>query len=362
MAEVTLTVNGFEYGGWKSIRITRSIESLAGQFTLDVSDRWGGNDDPWTIFEEDPCQVAIDGQVVIDGYIDKPSLGAEGNARTLSYTGRDRAAALVDNSADLAQWTFHNLNLAEFATKLAKPFGITVYVEGEFVLPPIPKIVVSPGEKIYEAIKKAAGAAGVLLVSDGAGDVTITRGPGPGVTSMRAAALVEGSNILGGSVERDPVERFYKYVVLTQVAGTDEAYGDATRVRAEAFDLGVRRKERVLVIRSEKGYSLADARKRADWEARVRAARSETLIATVQDWKQPDGSLWPLNALTHVTAPKLFGVDEDLLISRIDHTIANGGGTTTQLHLMRPDAFTPEPKATVKASTGYWAELKNGAL
>ena len=54
---VELVVEGFPYSGWKSIRITQSIESIAGSFAVEANDRWGDLDalgnlaDPWPIAE-----------------------------------------------------------------------------------------------------------------------------------------------------------------------------------------------------------------------------------------------------------------------------------------------------------------------
>ncbi|HET9063679.1 MAG TPA: hypothetical protein VFO62_10360 [Candidatus Binatia bacterium] len=358
MAEVNLVVGGRRYGGWKSVRVTRSIESLAGSFALDVSDRWGYQDEPWPIAEEDPCRVDIDGTTVIDGYVDKRSQSASASARTLSYTGRDKAAALVDNSAILDRWTFYNVNAADFAAAIAKPFGIRVSVQPGLTLAKVPKLILSPGDSAYEVIKRAAGDDGTLIVSDGSGGLVFTRSG-----TARAASLIEGQNILTASVDYDGSDRYHRYVVVTQIAGTDDASGEATRIRAEALDLGVRRTDRVLLIRPDKGYSVADARKRADWEARIRAARAETVTISVLGWTQPSGAIWPLNALTRVQAPRLIGVDGDMLISQVEHSIGDAG-QVTQLRLVRPDAFTPEPKATVKPATGAggWKELQRGAL
>lgn len=358
--EVTLVVDGGRFKAWKSVRVTRSIESLAGSFALDVSDRWEEQAEPWPIVEEDPCRVEIDGVTVIDGYVDKPDMSASKDARSLSYTGRDRAAALVDCSAVLDKWTYYNVNVADFAAKLAAPFGVRVSVQPGLVLPKVRKLVVSPGDTVYEAIKRAAP--DVLLVSDGAGGVLITR-----TGTARATALVEGANILAASAAFDSTDRFYRYVVVTQTAGTDEASGDATRIRAEAIDEGVRRRDRVLFIRVDGNYSVADARRRADWEARVRAARAEAVTVTVRGWKQPNGALWPINAITRVQAPRLVRVDGDMLISQVEHSVGDGG-RITQLRLVRPDAFTPEPRATVKSPAksstggGGWKELDKGAL
>lgn len=357
--DVELLVGGIGYSGWKSIRVTRSIESLAGSFALSVSDRWGSGDheELWPIFEEDPCRVAIDGDTVIDGYVDTRDIDVTPESRTLSYGGRDRAAALVDCSAVLSKWTYRNVSVVDFAAKLAEPFGIDVSARPGVTFAKVDKVVIAPGDTVLEAIQRATSDQGVLLVSDGGGGVEFTRA-GAG----RATPLIEGANIKGIRVAYDGTDRFRRYELATQVAATDEASGDLTRVRATAIDEGVRRLDRVLLIRPGKGYSLAAARRRADWEARIRAARSERVTVTVQGWRQSDGSLWPLGALSLVRSRRA-GIDGDLLISQVEHTIDAEGGRTTQISLVRPDAFTPEPvKATVKASGGGWKELTKGGL
>lgn len=365
MLDLALVVGGRRYGGWKSIRVTNSIESLAGSFALEVSDRWGGRTDPWPIEEEDPCRVEVGKQVVIDGFVDARDLSATKDARTLSYTGKDKAGALVEcsllvqgASVNGNKWTYRNVDLAQFATEIAAPHGISVSVQSGLVLKRDPLIVAHPGETGFEAIKRAAASAGVLVVSDGAGGILITRRG-----TARAANLVEGLNILTASVKYDGSDRFRRYLISTQVPGTDEASGEATRVQAEATDEGVRRTSRVLVIRPDKGYSTADARRRADWEARTRAAKAETAVVSVQGWTQPSGELWPLNALVRVKAPRMIGVDGDMLISQRELSIGDGG-QVTQLHLVRPDAFEPEPEKAVVSGTNeaLWLVSKNGAL
>lgn len=357
MADVVeLEVGGFRYGGWKSVRVTRSIESIAGSFALTVSDRWGQGE-PWAIAEEDPCRVKINGITVIDGYVDRRDIAATDKERSLTYVGRDRAGALVDCSAVLKKWTYTNVNIADFARTLAAPFGVPVSVQPGLTLPKVAKVVVSPGDTVFEAIMRAVSDQSVLLVSDGAGGIVITR-----AGATRAASLVEGENIKTAQVSYDGSERFRRYVIATSTSGTDESSGNATRIQAEAIDEGVRRPDRVLLIRPDKGHSLKDARARGDWEARIRAAKAETVTVVVLGWKQPNGALWPVNALTRVRAPNLIGVDGDLLISQVEHSIGDDG-QITQLRLVRPDAFTPEPVvAKVKSSGGTWKELDKGAL
>ncbi len=356
MADLFLVVNGARYTGWKQIRVTRSIESMCGSFALDVSDRWGAGSVTWPIIEGDPCRVELDGEVVIDGYVDDRELDTTATSRALSYTGRDRAADLVDCSAVLDRWTFRNLTLADFVRALAEPFDVKVTVQTGLALERKSKIVVQPGDKVYDVIMRETAEAGVLLVSDGAGGLVMTR-----AGATRAAGLVEGVNVIAARSKFSAAERFRRYVVVTQAAGTDEAYGDATRIQAEATDLAVRA-SRVLLIRPDKGGSVDDARRRADWEARIRAARADSVSVTVRGWRQPDGEIWPVNAIAPVKCPRSAGVDGDMLISQVDYAI-DREGTLSVIRLVRPDAFTPEPtKATVKTSGELWKELNNGGL
>lgn len=364
MVDVALIVNGRRYGGWKSVRVTRSLESIAGSFELDVSDRWGGQEEPWPIAEYDTCRVEIGGVPVIGGYIRKRRQSLSRDARALGYSGADRAKLLVDCSAIVSgaaeaknKWSYRNVDVAAFTAAVAKPFGVPVTVQPGLKLAKEPLLVVHPGDTCFEAIKRATDQAGVIVVSDGAGGIVITRS-GTG----RASALVQGFNVLSADVEYDGDDRFYRYLISSQVPGTDEASGDATRVQAETTDAGVRMRERVLLIRPDKGYNAADAKRRADWEARVRAARAEKVSISVQGWTQPNSSdLWPINALALVEVPAI-GVHGDMLISQVDFTISNEGGQVTQLSLVRPDAFTPEPKAVVRPAEGLWKEIAGGAF
>lgn len=356
--QIDLIVNGLRYQGWKSARVTRSLESIAGSFDLEVSERWDNND-PWPIAEGDTCRIEVAGEIVIEGFIDKRRKSGTATSRTLSYSGRDRAADLADCSA-ITKWTFRDVDVVGLATELARPHGIRVSVQAGLgaVLAKNKKIVVSPGDTGWEVISKVAAAAGVLVVSDGAGGILITRS-----SKERATSLVEGEggNLLAASSEFDASDRFYRYLVSSQVPGTDEASGEATRIQAEATDPAVGRPNRVLLIRPDRGYSAADSKKRADWEARIRAARSEKVSCMVQGWRQhARGKLWTVGALSRVRAVKLAGVDGDMLISQVDYTISDDGGQVTQLGLVRPDAFTPEPTATVREAGGLWKELNNG--
>ena len=357
MSDVRLLVGGTRYGGWKSIRITRTMQAACGSFDLEVNDRWAGQSTPWPIGEEAPCKVVIDDQVVIDGYVGKRDIDFDEASHSLSYGGRDRAAALVDSEAVLEEWTFRKASLLRVAEAVAKSHGVKISLQpGLDLPPPPPKFVVSPGETGFEIIRRASQAVGALVVSDGSGGLVVTRA-GAGRAQV---ALVEGRNVRSGRVSYDADDRFHRYVVVTQVAGTDNASGAAVSIRAEAVDQEVARTSRTKLIRPEAGITTDYARRRAAWEMRTRAARAEQVSLRVRGWQQrPGGALWPVNALVTVQSPTL-GLDGDLLIVTAEHSIDDRSGEVTDLQLMRPDAFSPEPIIRKGTSSGLWKELAGG--
>ncbi|HEY6037145.1 MAG TPA: hypothetical protein VIV58_22855 [Kofleriaceae bacterium] len=354
---VALVIEARRYSGWKSIKITRSIEGLAGSFSLAVTDRWGGQNEAWPIDEGDACRVEIDGERVINGFVDKIGIAAAADERSITFSGRDKTADIVDCSVLVPdastkgnKWTYRNVDISKFAAAIANQHGINVTAQPGLKLKPDPLLVAHPGESGFEAIKRAAASAGVLVVSDGDGGLLITR-----AGTQRVTSLAEGVNIKSGSIEYDATDRFHRYLITSQPPGSDESSGEQLRVQAEATDADVLRVNRVLVVRPEKGYDHASAKKRADWEARIRAAKSATLMVTVRGWRQPNGKLWPVNAISHVDAPRLFRVKGDMLISQVEYGLDDSGQLTT-LHLVRPDAFTPEPQAVVSGEA-LWKEL-----
>lgn len=162
--------------------------------------------------------------------------------------------------------------------------------------------------------------------------------------------------LLSATAARDGAGLFRKYLVTGQMQANDSAYGDyAAAVRGTAEDKGVWRENRVLVIRAEGAITPELATKRAQWEATVRAARADTFTVRVQGWTQADGTLWPVNRLVRVRSPML-GIEDVLLTASATYTLDENSGTTTELRLVRKDAFTPQPYVP----PAVWGEIAGG--
>jgi prophage tail gpP-like protein len=328
--DVAVEVNGIEYGGWETIRIFRSLETASAAFDLGVTDKWQPGEEPWPIFDLDRVRVFVGADVLVDGYVDSVSYSLDGSSHGMTVSGRDRTADLIDCSAVARPGTFVNKRIEESARILAEPFGVEVVADVDTGAP-IPKFTLMPGERVHEAIARAAIAKNLIVTVASGGRLALTRSG-----SRRAVdAIVEGRNLLRGDTSATSAERYSEYIVEGQAAGQGKA-----AMRATYRDPAVTR-YRPLMLSAEQKASAEYLRSRAEYEARIRAARARGGTVVVSGWRQSDGRLWEPNRIVAARAPSL-GLTEDLLIADVALDLSPGSGRTTTLRLVRPDAYVSE--------------------
>lgn len=335
--DVELLVDGTRYGGWTRATVKRSIDTVSASFRLELTEHDPETGEPWRFDPSDRCEVTVAGETLVNGYIDAVEGMISSDAHSLSITGRDRTADLIDSSAEVDPGEWSDVTLTQLARKLVAPYDLDVTARvdaGE----PFSVFKVEPSESAFEALERAARQRGVLLNADRDGDLVITR---PG--NQRATdALVQGENVLEARAGASHEERFSRYVCLGQRPGDDNITGEQTTgIRGEARDRAADDRNRVLVVIAEQAASPASAKQRAEWEAATRAARSATLEVTVQGWRQSDGALWREGLTVPVRLPKLR-VEGDLIVAQATFRL-DDRGRRTQLSLARPDAYAPKP-------------------
>lgn len=397
---VTLQVSGIDYSGWQSIRITHSIEQLAGVFALEVSDRWPDQSDAFAIEPGAACTVKIGSDVVITGYIDQLQVNATPTAHTISISGRDKTGDLVDCSAPAQEWA--GAVFERVVTALCAPYGITVQsqlatVQGAYQSPKpgkapatktaadkggtvLPRKATNSGETVHKLLEKLAKTQAVLLVSDRAGGLLITRA---GLGGQATDKLVQGGNLKTIDYSRGFADLYSQIQVKGQSHGavptgaggpvnlaafaktsdTVKPAGTVSRAAAPGNPSGVSSapvatvtsalRYRPLIIIAEEQADATRCKARAQWEAGTREAKSKRLRVQVQGWRQSDGTLWAINTLARVDC-KTVRLNEDMLITALEYTIDPQGGTVCNITLCPPGAYEilPEiPKPIAVAST-----------
>jgi prophage tail gpP-like protein len=335
VSDLKLLVAGREYGGWTSISVDLGIDQAANGFDLGVTERWAGQDVARPIKPGAACTVTIGGGTVITGYVDDVDISYDAGSHTVNVRGRDKTGDIVDCSAIHQSGAWANAPLDRIAKDLCAPFGIGVQVETH-IGEPFPKWQIQEGETVFECIERAARMRGVLLNSDGQGNLVITR-----ASSGSAVARLElGKNILSASGQFSWRDRHSDYTIKGQSSGTDEWSGEqAAHPTAKAKDSAIARYRPLIVVGEDNGDPTTYAR-RAEWERNVRYGKSARVTATVNGWGS-GGQVWrPNRMVQYVDA--FMGVNEVLIIARVRLSL-DDSGERAELELTRREAYDVEP-------------------
>ena len=360
---IALLIDGRSHVGWTEATVTRSLETISGAFTVTLSEREPGETTPRVIRPGNACRVEIEGETVLQGWVDAVTVDYDARGHTIAVRGRDATGDLVDCSAASEPGEWKDAGLDEIASALCEPFGISVSSETDTGAP-FSSFRIEEGESVFEAIERACRFRAVLPLSDGKGGLIL----GSPSRSQTAVRLERGENIMSASGTASWLARFSDYKLLGQQAGGASSAGGAfgqtgisaeqvAHVSATAQDGGVDR-HRPLTIIGEQSLDEDEAKARIQWEANVRSARARTVRVTVQGWREvPDGDLWAPGRLVFVQDDWL-GVVQELLVSSTSQSLSSGG-TLTTLDLVPQDAFVQraEPAQTPRTALGtnWWS-------
>jgi prophage tail gpP-like protein len=326
----TLFVNGAIYGGWEDLKIVRELNAAAGDFTLQLTDRWQVGQEPWRIQAGDAAHVHLGKSPIATGYIDKVEASISASSRTITISGRSKTGDIVDCSVEGAS-EYSGLTISEIAKKLCAPFSLSVTVIGDAGAP-FDKITVQPGETVFTLIDRLARERKLLMYPSLDGNLVLST-----VGNRRAASEIrQGANLLSGKSTFDNSNRHSVYKVLGNGFGF---IGDATQAASptgQASDAGITR-YRPLVLVSENAVNDGTSGDRASYESNLRAAKALKAEVQVQGWYQAEGRLWNINEIVYLDAGFL-GLRRDMLIEKVEYNKGNAG-TTCSLSLIRADAY-----------------------
>lgn len=370
---VKLTINGVNWGGWKSVSISAGLERLARDFTLAITWKWPGATIQRPPEAGQKCQVWIGNDLVLTGYIFATPVQYDGNSITLAVSGRSLTADLVDCSAitegdKKGQW--RQQELSQIVTELCKPYDIKVIDQAKQeeqkkqatqaaqvaagVAAPQQKEkkkdtladhTIEPGESVFDSINRLLNIYREFATDDGQGRLIIAKVASAGYASTE---LVVGKNILTGGAELDFSETYSEYRVLAQSSKDNKVKGNSADPRSP--------RKRVLIIQQNGLVTSEKAEDRANWEASHRMGKALEANYTVNGWRQGTGQLWIPNTIVRVR-DDLIGFDRDMLIMEVNYVLDNGG-MLTHLRVAPPEAALPKPnkpkkRVKVKGTDGF---------
>ncbi|MDX7658458.1 phage baseplate assembly protein [Klebsiella quasipneumoniae] len=332
-----------------------------------------------------PVQVRIGPDVVMTGRIDRVSRTVSRDQVSLSVTGRDGAAILVDCASPLL--TSRQASLEEVIAQVVRPLGIkNIELHAESSIRN-DKITTEPGERAWDILLRACAGRGLWPWFRPDGTLVIG---GPDYTAAPVATLVmrrsgEGNNLLSLTDESSMERSFSRLTVLAQghahstnkkkalgiidVSDPDTfSVAEETDATDTELDTGIAEtgqhglqftvedptvtyyRPQVIVMHD------ADDLEQVRYRARklMSDARLEgySLIARVQGHRTSDGVLWEPGQRIHVISEP-HGINAVYFLMGREFTGGRPGGAVTTLRLKEdgvwiPDAFPKKKKGRKK--------------
>lgn len=368
----TLVVGGHVFDRWSAVKVTRRLRDISGEFEVNLVDSgrlaqaFSPDLDPMPPFAVlkagMACAVALDGELVLQGWIDVVEVEEDAEHVTASVRGRDATGDLVDCAAaptGPAEWK--GLTALQIAQAICKPFGIPVRADVD-VGAVFPVFGLLTDENAMPAIERAARQRALLLVSDGVGGLILTRGG----NTRAPAPLQRPGNIVKSHRSSSWAQRFSDYYVKGQTnkisqrvnklckitpgidpasapvapPGVQDTEAEQTTVvmTGHAIDPEITRyRPNVRGVKTQSGSASVQAQ--AEWAARVAKGMGEQLTYRVLDWRAGEGAaLWKLNQLVDVT-DGYADINQDMLISGLSYCMNEQDGEFTELELSGRTAF-----------------------
>ncbi len=353
-----LLIDGRQYGGWTSARVTRGLTRCATDFDIEVSERWAGQNEPWQIKPFAKCEIFAGRDRMMTGFVDSYSPSGTATSHSVRINGRSKTMDLIDCMPDIQSGQFAGYRLSAIARAILGLFGLEVVIQTPHAERVIPNVNLEPAETAWAFLERLCRLVGVLATDDEQGRLVLTN-----VGNTKASgALVYGRNITRYTGDLSGEKRWSDYILKGQAgvggggggggiwSGAGGIYtsgGPAgtvqTALRVETKDPDVPRYRPHIGV-AESQMTLDQMRHRVEWQKRFAFGQSVSATISVPGWRQPNGTLWRVNQIVPVDC-QMLGVKQDLLISAVTWTLSPQGHET-EFTLNPVEAFEPDPNQT----------------
>lgn len=339
--KVQLLIGGKVHEDWESYEVESDllIPADAWRVTLGLQD---GRIPP-DVVEGAPAEVRVGGETVMVGRVDDKSHSVSKQSHTLTLSGRDGAAILVDCTAPV--FVARLSSLGDIVAKVVRPLGIAKIRIDADATRTREKINVEPGDSAWDVLAHAAEANGLWPWFDPDGTLVIG---GPDYSQPEVATLIlrksgKGNNVISLEEHTSVNGRYSEITVLGQTHGTETETGKHA-LRATAKDSGVSWYRPKVVVDHE-ADNTAVCRDRARKLLADSRLNGYTLSASVKGHRivapgQPaDGKLWQSGQRVRVFSEP-HGIDGVFFLMARKFTGGRSEGSRTELTLKEDGVWT----------------------
>ena len=361
--DVTLVINGNEYGGWKDVSISAGIERAARDFKVSITRSWPNAPQFQRLVQPfDGVQVYIGSDLVLTGDIDATPINYDEKEVRVAISGRSKTARLVDCSAVNSPGQWSGVSVERIAQDLAKPYGVTVRALVD-TGGPVADHQIQQGESAFESLDRLLALRQLMATDDASGDLLLIEAG----TERSSGALVLGENVLRADAGLDFKEVYSHYTVKGQRASSelddedDPLLIDSLRAVSSSTTDSLVPYRRELLIKQCGQTDDRQAADQARYERDYRRAKALLTRYTVQGWRTSAGGLWLPNTMVPIK-DGLIGIDTEWLIAEVEYSLSSAGSLCSMQVAPRAGFIRPlESANSNKKGKGRKGRKKKGS-
>lgn len=390
--QITVEINGSTYKNWESVEINDDLEQLGNDFTLTTNIP---ADSTLTIKQGQPVIICIDGEKKLTGYVDKVDIVERADSSQMTVTGRDKSSDFIDSKLSNKTFTppvgfvplFKKL-LELVGYNVVSPNSLSQPIEGELSVSQISVINnygeianfqtnegigFNSSESAYDLIRRLADKRGVIVGTDGEGNITIDSiGAKQAITVLQRVSNDTTSisnNIITADYQNDISARFYEYKIASKwTGGTNASLPAADKSKTDqekaisdpinnntvtyngvVYDEEIRPTRKFYAIVPNLNKSQCEDR--AKWELNIRKAKGFTYTCQVANFRQQIVStfgnlslnklnpLWEPNTRVYLVDQR-YNLDRECLIRAVKYKQSLSEGSVCELTLIDEYSYT----------------------
>lgn len=349
---ITIVVDGVEYTGFTpSVQVTKSIEDFCGSFTFDTV---SSTNVTFPIKVGQSCQIFVEGQQVINGFVEQINVNYSASDHAITINGRDRTCDIIDSTLGENLEFTAPFTLKQIIEKVLSILGLSdIKVLQNVVIDSFTDA--DKGESAmamsaFDFIEEYARLRQVLITTTGDGNIELYRTQDAiEYSSIISLEPQTAASILNASANYDITRRYNKYIARSQQNDgaldnfTEQDVESGTDVFGQKIDKDIRSSRVYNFFAENPLKDNTEAVKRAKWEANYRKSQGFIYNVVLRGFipLNDQNTIWQPNRLIQVDDP-FADILSTLLISNVQYNFSLTEGSRTSLKLVSRDAFTLE--------------------
>lgn len=321
--EVIVAVNGSRMDKFVNYTITNDLFAPEGSFSFEA-------DSKYKISAGDTCTIFVNRKVVMAGIVDTVKREISRNGPKLSFEGRSVASILVDSC--VTKFATLPTTLDKIAEKLVRdlPFigkkDFEYYSSAKKASIKRKFVQLSPGDTVFEVIKRAANSQGYLFWATPDGKFCFDKPLERGKPLFKIHAISDGSEVdyIDGAVTTTVNGVHSEVRVMGESQDDDDIKYVLSTVKNNDMPFA-----KPLVVNWNENEG--PAKKTAELQVAVEKASSIQLEYTVKGHSQ-NGNNWEINRFVDVN-DQFNGAKDSYLIKSVTFSLDRQNGKRTRLEL-----------------------------